>query len=77
VSATAGKRKEERETRAAAAKGGMGRWAAEPKEQGEVLFLKSFSNQTISIQIQIKYFQTFSQHFINFLDFTQATKNHA
>jgi hypothetical protein len=30
--------------------------------------LNSNSNKTL---------KTFSQHFINFLDFTQATKNHA
>jgi hypothetical protein len=53
VLANVGKRKEEREMQAAAGKGGMGRWAAGPKER-EVRFslfslflFKSFSNQTI------------------------------
>jgi hypothetical protein len=40
-------------------------------------FFKHISNQTISTQIQIKSFQTFSQDFINLLDLTQATKNQA
>jgi hypothetical protein len=46
--------------------GSVGRWA----ERGR---LGSFFKNPF----QIKSFQSFSQHFINFLDFTQATKNHA
>jgi hypothetical protein len=40
------------------------------------LFQTSFSNH-FSFQIQIKLFQTFSQKFINLLETTQTTKNHA
>jgi hypothetical protein len=40
-------------------------------------FSNSFQIKPFSTQIQIKYFQTFSQHLINLLDFTQATKDHA
>jgi hypothetical protein len=40
------------------------------------LFQTSFSNQ-YSIQIQIKPFKLFLKNFINFLETTQATKNHA
>jgi hypothetical protein len=48
----------------------------------EVLFplfslFKLFSNQTFSTQIQSKHFKLFSQNFINLLDLTQATINHA
>jgi hypothetical protein len=48
----------------------MGRWAR--KEGRQVFFL--FPN---SFQIQTKILQTFLQNFINFLEVTQATKNHA
>jgi hypothetical protein len=40
------------------------------------LFQTSFSNQN-SFQIQIKLFKLFLKNFINFLETTQATKNHA
>jgi hypothetical protein len=40
------------------------------------LFQTSFSNQ-YSFQIQIKPFKIFLNNFINFLETTQATKNHA
>jgi hypothetical protein len=40
------------------------------------LFQTSFSNH-FSSQIQFKLFQTFLKNFINFLETTQATKNHA
>jgi hypothetical protein len=39
-------------------------------------FSTSFSNH-FSSQIQFKLFQTFLKNFINFLETTQATKNHA
>jgi hypothetical protein len=59
VSATAGKRKEERETRAAAGKGGMGRWAAGPKEEGEVLFLNPFQIKPFEIKFKSNIFKLF------------------
>jgi hypothetical protein len=40
------------------------------------LFQTSFSNH-FSSQIQFKLFQTFLKNFVNFLETTQATKNHA
>jgi hypothetical protein len=54
----------------------VGWWPAGAKG-GEILFFKLFSNQIFSIQIKTKTLQTFSQNFINFLNFTQATKIHA
>jgi hypothetical protein len=61
----------------------MGRqaWLGRKGSRVWFLFFFSFSNffflNHISFQIQIKLFQTFSQKFINFLETTQATKNHA
>jgi hypothetical protein len=42
----------------------------------KLLFKSSFSNP-FSTQIQIKLFQTFLKNLIDFLEITQATKNHA
>jgi hypothetical protein len=56
---------------------------AGPKgEKGKVFSFLSFLFQTsfkttISFQIQIKTLSNFSQKFIDFLETTQATKNHA
>jgi hypothetical protein len=56
------------------------RWAGWAKREVRSFFFfclfQTFSNQTFSTQIH-KTFQTFSQSFINLLDLTQATKNHA
>jgi hypothetical protein len=65
---------------------GAVRWAGRPgwaeRGAGKVLFFFLFHFQTsfsnhFSLQIQIKLFQAFSQKFINFLETTQAIKNHA
>jgi hypothetical protein len=65
--------------------GGLARgWAGPPGPKGAgaflffffFLFQTSFSNH-FSSQIQIKLFQTFLKNFIDFLETTQATKNHA
>jgi hypothetical protein len=82
VSASAGKRKGEAVRWAAA--GGFGGPAglARPKG-GKVIFsFFAFLFQTLfktnfSFQIQTKFFQTFLKNFINSLEATQATKNHA
>jgi hypothetical protein len=55
---------------------------AGPKGEKVSFLFFSFLFQTLfktnfSFQIQTKFFQTFSQKFINFLEATQATKNHA
>jgi hypothetical protein len=80
VSATA---KEKKKREGEAGRCGVTSWAGRPgwAERGAghgFLFLKktSFSNH-FSFEIQIKTLQTFSQKFINFLETTQATKNHA
>jgi hypothetical protein len=77
LSAPRGKKKKGRGS------GGLAReWAGPPgsKGAGAVFFLfffqTSFSNH-FSSQIQIKLFQTFLKNFIDFLETTQATKNHA
>jgi hypothetical protein len=61
--------------------GGWAVWAE--RGAGDVFFLffsfsfsTSFSNH-FSFPIQIKLFKLFLQNFINFLETTQATKNHA
>jgi hypothetical protein len=76
-------KEKERERRAGAGRLDGPAGLAGPKgEQGMVslfflfLFQTSFSNH-FSFEIQIKLFQTFSKEFINFLETTQATKNHA
>jgi hypothetical protein len=83
ASATA-KEKEKREGEVG--RRGTVRWAVRPgwaeRGAGKVLFFFLFHFQAsfsyhFSFQIQIKLFQTFSQKFINFLETTQATKNHA
>jgi hypothetical protein len=59
--------------------GEVGCWAARPKGK-EVFFrflFQTFSNSNFSFQIQTKILHTFSQNFINFLNFTQETKNYA
>jgi hypothetical protein len=62
VSVADRKQKRPADRRAAAGKGGVGRWAAGPKGK-EVppfcLFFKLFSNQIFSIQIQTKPFKLF------------------
>jgi hypothetical protein len=84
LSATAGKRKRGDVELGCCGRGLMGRWAGWAKREVRsffsfffFFFFKLFSNQTFSTQIQTKTFQTFSQHFINLLYITQATKNHA
>jgi hypothetical protein len=80
----AGKRKERERTRAGAGRGMVGCWAAWAERVAGAgfcffflfLFQTSFSNH-FSTQIQIKLFQTFLKNFIDFLETTQATKNHA
>jgi hypothetical protein len=82
MSAAAGIKEKRRGRRAAA---GRRRWAARPlgtkgKKVSYTFFLflfQTFSNSNFSFQIQTKILQTFSQNFINFLNFTQATKNYA
>jgi hypothetical protein len=59
-----------------------GCWAAGPKGRRVSFSLFSFLFQTLfksnfSFQIQTKILQTFLQNFINFLEATEATKNHA
>jgi hypothetical protein len=70
--------KKERERRWAGAGGRLGRLGR--IGAGAVflffLFQTSFSNH-VSTQIQFKLFQTFLKNFMNFLETTQATKNHA
>jgi hypothetical protein len=71
---------------------GRRRWAARKRERwagwvenvGEVLFcfcffsvFKLFSNSNHFNSNSFQTFQTFSQNFINLLDLSQATKNHA
>jgi hypothetical protein len=65
---------------------GKGCWASRPVgpkgKKVSFLFFFSFLFQTFlksnfSFQIQTKFFQTFHKNFINFLEATQATKNHA
>jgi hypothetical protein len=76
------KKKRERERRAGA---GRVRWAAGPfgpkgKEVRFCFFLFFFKllfKTTFLFKFKSKLFQTFSQKFINFLETTQATKNHA
>jgi hypothetical protein len=81
---TAKEKKRERERWAGA---GEGRWAGRPgwAERGAgygffFFFFKlllSFFKTTFLLKFKSKLFQTFSQKFINFLETTQATKNHA
>jgi hypothetical protein len=60
--------------------GGLGRLGRKEPVRFLFFFLfffqTSFSNH-FSSQIQIKLFQTFLKNFIDFLETTQATKNHA
>jgi hypothetical protein len=65
---------------------GDGRWAAGPFGlKGEptrfsffsFFFFKLHFKITFLLKFKSKLFQTFSQKFINFLETTQATKNHA
>jgi hypothetical protein len=76
------KRKRERE----AGRRGMASWASRPgwaeRGAGKVLFFfffffKLLFKTTFLFKFKSKLFQTFSQKFINFLETTQATKNHA
>jgi hypothetical protein len=57
------------------------RWAAWAKKgAGAGFFFFSFSNSIFkpnSFQIQIKPFKLFPKNFIDFLETSQATKNHA
>jgi hypothetical protein len=78
VSAAGEKRKREEERSGPAREAGWAAWAE--REPALVFFLflfqTSFSNH-YSIQIQIKPFKLFLKNFINFLETSQATKNHA
>jgi hypothetical protein len=83
MSARRNKKKKKEAARAGAGRRLMGRWAAGLKG-GKVSFFFSFSfffqtpfKTIFSFQIQTKFFQTFDKKFINFLEDTQATKNHA
>jgi hypothetical protein len=82
VSLSAAVRKNKRKAgRRAAA--GEGSWAGGPtgQNEGEVLFPFFLFQTLLKLNLfnsnSIKTFQTFSQNFINLLDLTQATKNHA
>jgi hypothetical protein len=78
------RRRGEKEKGKGEAVGWRGVWAGPPgpKGAGLVLFFflfffqTSFSNH-FSTLIQFKPFQTFLKNFIDFLETTQATKNHA
>jgi hypothetical protein len=80
VSATA---KEKKKREGEAGRCGVTSWAGRPgwAERGAghgFLFLKKLLFQTtFLLKFKSKLFQTFSQKFINFLETTQATKNHA
>jgi hypothetical protein len=77
VSGRRNKRKEKRKT-GRCGKEEVGCWATwAEREEGFLCFFFFFSNSNFSFQIQTKILQTFSQNFINFLNFTQATKNSA
>jgi hypothetical protein len=76
-------RKEKERGRGGPARGGLD-WPAGlagPKgEQGMVsffFFFKLIFKTTFLFKFKSKLFQTFPQKFINFLETTQATKNHA
>jgi hypothetical protein len=65
---------------------GMASWAGRPggAERGAghgfpffLFFFKLLFKTTFLLKFKSKLFQTFSQKFINFLETTQATKNHA
>jgi hypothetical protein len=73
--------KEKKKREGEAGRRGMASWAGRPgwAERGAghgFIFLTCFSNH-FSFEIKSKLLQTFSQKFINFLETTQATKNHA
>jgi hypothetical protein len=77
------KRKEKERERGGPVRGD-GRWAAGPfgPKGKEVrfcffFFFKLLFKTTLLFKFKSKPFQTFSQKFINFLETTQATKNHA
>jgi hypothetical protein len=79
VVSAAGKKKREGGERWAGAGMSWAAWA-ERSRAGFVFFLFPFSNfifKSFSSQIQFKLFQTFLKNFIDFLETTQATKNHA
>jgi hypothetical protein len=74
------KRKEEGGERWAGAGVGWAAWAERSQRWFLFFFFFLFSNfifKSFSSQIQIKLFQTFLKNFIDFLETTQATKNHA
>jgi hypothetical protein len=75
-----GEKEKEKGERWAGTGGGLGRLGRKGAGLFSLFFLflfqTSFSNQ-ISSQIQFKLFQTFPKNFIDFLETTQATKNHA
>jgi hypothetical protein len=77
------KKKKERGRGGPAREAGWAAWAIWAEREPTLvfpfflfLFQTSFSNQ-YSIQIQIKPFKLFLKNLINFLETTQATKNHA
>jgi hypothetical protein len=57
----------------------MGRWAERVREVSFSFFsfLNPFQIKPFELKIQIKLFKLFHRIFINFLNFTQATKIHA
>jgi hypothetical protein len=74
----AGKKRKRKGERWAGAGVGWAVWAERSRCSFFVFFLfqTPFSNH-FSSQIQIKLFQSFLKNFIDFLETTQATKNHA
>jgi hypothetical protein len=73
------KKKREEERSGPAREAGWAAWAIWAEREPALVFFffqTSFSNQ-YSFQIQIKPFKLFLKNFINFLETTQATKNHA
>jgi hypothetical protein len=73
-----GEKGKEKGERWAGTGGGLGRLGRKGSRAVFFLFLfqTSFSNH-FSSQIQFKLFQSFLKNFIDFLETTQATKNHA
>jgi hypothetical protein len=78
------RRRCEKEKGKGGAVGRLGSWVGPPglNRAGRAFVFFSFFFQTsfsnsFSTQIQIKLLQTFLKYFIDFLETTQATKNHA
>jgi hypothetical protein len=79
IVSAAGEKRKERERSGPTREAGWAAWAIWAEREPALVFLffqTSFSNQ-YSFQIQIKLFKLFLKNFINFLETSQATKNHA